>query len=449
MEFDNIDRKLLALLQKDSKVTTKRLSLNLNLSKTAVYERIKKLEKAGVIEKYVEPIIHMFSIFYPLITALLAVKFGIYGEANLGRGCWFSNPRHPCSSSSSSNHNNDAANLTKKCVQEILVPIGKSKNTGNGIDFGWISVGIPVPFMIITNLMFNMIVFCFVRKTTIYIHHHRSRQSHGNGSSVNRGGGGGPTQIQIQRVQLVGTQSLLYVLCFIVTCFPTFVLRIIEDSGRILPQDENSIYLLLVIQSITFPLIGFCNFVVFIRPTYIRTRKHFPRATRSWVLRRALYGNEVRPEEVAELERHQDEDNIVALSRSLGGSRSDSIGSGSGRNSNHLGRWIWNRLFTRSHSSSLTTLQGNNNPNPLSNGRTVSGTASLGGVDRSCQMDQENGVAERVGGDDVDDTENDETNGSSEHHFPMRISLNDLPRSLVVDLDTNTDDEQIEKGSVK
>ena len=53
MKFDAIDRKLILLLQRDSKVTTKRLSLELNLSATAVYERIKKLEKVGVIERYV------------------------------------------------------------------------------------------------------------------------------------------------------------------------------------------------------------------------------------------------------------------------------------------------------------------------------------------------------------------------------------------------------------
>jgi len=53
MNFDQIDKKLLSLLQKDSKVTTKQLSLQLDLSVTAVYERIKKLEKMGVIEKYI------------------------------------------------------------------------------------------------------------------------------------------------------------------------------------------------------------------------------------------------------------------------------------------------------------------------------------------------------------------------------------------------------------
>lgn len=51
--MDAIDNKLLTLLQQDTKKTTKELSLKLNLSVTAVYERIKKLEREGVISKYI------------------------------------------------------------------------------------------------------------------------------------------------------------------------------------------------------------------------------------------------------------------------------------------------------------------------------------------------------------------------------------------------------------
>lgn len=53
MKFDSIDKKLIELLQNDSKQTNKALSNKLNLSVTAVYERIKKLENQGVIDKYV------------------------------------------------------------------------------------------------------------------------------------------------------------------------------------------------------------------------------------------------------------------------------------------------------------------------------------------------------------------------------------------------------------
>ena len=52
MRLDITDRRILSFLQKDSKMTTKELSLHLDLSSTAVYERIKKMEKEGVIKGY-------------------------------------------------------------------------------------------------------------------------------------------------------------------------------------------------------------------------------------------------------------------------------------------------------------------------------------------------------------------------------------------------------------
>lgn len=51
--LDQKDKKLLLLLQNDAKKTTKELASELNLSVTAVFERIKKLEKQKIIEKYV------------------------------------------------------------------------------------------------------------------------------------------------------------------------------------------------------------------------------------------------------------------------------------------------------------------------------------------------------------------------------------------------------------
>ena len=53
MKLDTIDRKLLNFLQEDCKQTNKELSSKLNLSVTAVYERIKKLEREGVVRQYV------------------------------------------------------------------------------------------------------------------------------------------------------------------------------------------------------------------------------------------------------------------------------------------------------------------------------------------------------------------------------------------------------------
>ena len=53
MKLDATDIKILELLQKDARATTKSLSSQLNLSTTPVFERIKRLERDGIINKYV------------------------------------------------------------------------------------------------------------------------------------------------------------------------------------------------------------------------------------------------------------------------------------------------------------------------------------------------------------------------------------------------------------
>jgi DNA-binding Lrp family transcriptional regulator len=52
LKLDDIDFGILNCLKENSKVTIKRLSEILNLSTTPIYERIKKLERLGVIENY-------------------------------------------------------------------------------------------------------------------------------------------------------------------------------------------------------------------------------------------------------------------------------------------------------------------------------------------------------------------------------------------------------------
>ncbi|MCB9224851.1 MAG: Lrp/AsnC family transcriptional regulator [Crocinitomicaceae bacterium] len=53
MKLDETDIKILDFLQKDATLTAKELSARLALSSTPIYERIRKLEKAGIIKKYV------------------------------------------------------------------------------------------------------------------------------------------------------------------------------------------------------------------------------------------------------------------------------------------------------------------------------------------------------------------------------------------------------------
>ena len=51
-KLDEIDIKILNILQKNGRITTKNLASELNLSATPTFERVKKLERAGIIDHY-------------------------------------------------------------------------------------------------------------------------------------------------------------------------------------------------------------------------------------------------------------------------------------------------------------------------------------------------------------------------------------------------------------
>lgn len=53
MKLDSTDRHILNLLQQDARMTIKEIASQLNLSTTPIFERIKRLERNGVISRYV------------------------------------------------------------------------------------------------------------------------------------------------------------------------------------------------------------------------------------------------------------------------------------------------------------------------------------------------------------------------------------------------------------
>lgn len=52
-KLDPIDLRILALLQEDSRLTNKELAAAIHLSPTPTFERVKRLEREGYIEKYI------------------------------------------------------------------------------------------------------------------------------------------------------------------------------------------------------------------------------------------------------------------------------------------------------------------------------------------------------------------------------------------------------------
>lgn len=53
MKLDATDIRILEIIQQDGRITTKALADHLNLSTTPVFERVKRLEREGIIKQYV------------------------------------------------------------------------------------------------------------------------------------------------------------------------------------------------------------------------------------------------------------------------------------------------------------------------------------------------------------------------------------------------------------
>ena len=78
--LDETDKKILAILQKNSRTPLREISKEVGLAETTVYERIKRLKERGVIKKFtviLEPTTLGFNI---LAIILLKCKAGMYSS---------------------------------------------------------------------------------------------------------------------------------------------------------------------------------------------------------------------------------------------------------------------------------------------------------------------------------------------------------------------------------
>lgn len=57
-KLDIVDKRILELLQNNSRMTVKEMSGHLNLSPTPIFERVKKMERSGIINHYTVVIDH-------------------------------------------------------------------------------------------------------------------------------------------------------------------------------------------------------------------------------------------------------------------------------------------------------------------------------------------------------------------------------------------------------
>lgn len=78
----------------------------------------------------------------------------------------------------------------------------------------------------------------------------------------------------------------LYIGCFFGTTLPTFVVQILIASGYT-NNETDKLYPLLVLNALLFPLKGFCNVFVYLKPAYTRFYAANPNKSMCFVLHQA------------------------------------------------------------------------------------------------------------------------------------------------------------------
>ncbi len=74
MKIEELDRKILNVLNRDARMSFRRIAKELKISPTTLYSKVKKLEKSGVLKGYI-PLIDTESVGYNLMAVIsLRVK---------------------------------------------------------------------------------------------------------------------------------------------------------------------------------------------------------------------------------------------------------------------------------------------------------------------------------------------------------------------------------------
>ena len=242
--------------------------------------------KKTIFAKRYEPWMHAISLIFGLATATSGVAVGLYSELDIGYGCWINDYPTGCELENGPD-----------CTGQI---------------FGMIFAALPTLIAFLCLLINNLVIYLFVRKHlkqgkdtrkpqdistkarqgTVDIHPASSTMT--MGSQQSRQILPPPNSPAYNdRIQEVRTQGILYVVTFLVAFTPAFVWRAMDAFRSDTNFDENDIFGLLVLYSLTLPLQGFFNMFVYNRPNYTRVRRINPTWSTFRVMRKACFSSDI------------------------------------------------------------------------------------------------------------------------------------------------------------
>jgi len=228
--------------------------------------------KEDAFAKWIEPLMHMFAIGFPMVTAIAGSVLGVYHEVGLGMACWVDNYPKGC----------DLPGSSVKCKSSMVA---------------WVFGGSILIFVVVSLSINNLIIYFHVRSTMAKSQRRSwtrvvERSGELASSAVNHAPA---VDSKVKRVRAVATQAFLYVAAFVLSYVWTGVLRNLESAGYT-REDEATLFPLLVLQALFEPIQGWFNLLVYVRPRYMQARTKFGAETRWWCFRKALFENHVHPE---------------------------------------------------------------------------------------------------------------------------------------------------------
>eukprot|EP00522_Entomoneis_paludosa_P011141 CAMPEP_0172442398 /NCGR_PEP_ID=MMETSP1065-20121228/2835_1 /TAXON_ID=265537 /ORGANISM="Amphiprora paludosa, Strain CCMP125" /LENGTH=716 /DNA_ID=CAMNT_0013192239 /DNA_START=151 /DNA_END=2301 /DNA_ORIENTATION=+ len=224
--------------------------------------------------KYVEPWCHLLNNGYPLVTAIVGAFLGVYSEHEIGPGCWVDDYPRNCGT----DHPEQSG---ETCLSPLLA---------------WIFAGLPTFVTLLVIVVNNAILIWHVnrrmaassssarstssqRSLKMKTWKQNSLQSTADATASTMAQSIEPNhqqQAQSQNKQVVRAiahQAFLYVAAFCGSLGWGLVLRIIEGQDVFWPESDAQFYWLYVLSAICLPLQGFWNWLIYMRPRYLRQRR--------------------------------------------------------------------------------------------------------------------------------------------------------------------------------
>jgi hypothetical protein len=302
------------------------MSLNVLFLLTVVYGM-----SEARISRWIEPTLHCVSILYPLITASAGIGFNLYSEVKLGVLCWIGKYPRGCDEDPTMECTSTIIGwiymgvpflgsfvfllITNFCIyQKVRITTRQSRqysidcviarNSVNDSRNSSNENSIESKCSMNNDELGGISKWCFnIRWKRKSNEQHPLRKNaigdmvsgiDGEDSRTPSISAGSMRQrrkrhqlVQNNKTQAVLIQATLYVSACLTTIFWMMILRILGSRG-VKRQEESNIFWLIFITHLTFPLQGFWNLLIFIRPKYLRWRRQAPTKSRCWALRQCL-----------------------------------------------------------------------------------------------------------------------------------------------------------------